>query len=149
MESKVSEAVCMMLKTSRMHKALIDSRVSSLGIHRTQHMILMQLAGQDKLPSQKELANRLDVTPAAVTGAIKKLEADGYVERTLGQDNRYMELRITDKGRELVRKTYKLFCESDSSMFEGFSESELHSYISCLAKLQVNIKKQYERKDDQ
>lgn len=149
MESKVSEAVCMMMKTSRMHKALIDSRVSSLGIHRTQHMILMHLARQDKLPSQKELANRLDVTPAAVTGAIKKMENDGYVERTLGQDNRYIELRITDKGRELVRKTHRLFCEADSSMFEGFSESELEAYISALGKLQANIKKQYERKDDQ
>ena len=148
MESKVSEAVCMMMKTGRMHKALLDSRVSSLGIHRTQHMILMQLDGQDKLPSQKELAKRLDVTPAAVTGAIKKMEKDGYVERTLGHDNRFIELRITEQGRELVRRSYKLFCEADELMFAGFSQSELDAYISCLAKLQANIKKQYERKDD-
>ena len=148
-DTKLTRAVDMMIRTDHMHKALIDSRVHEIGIHRTQHRMLMHLARDGMLPSQKELANRLDVTPAAVTGAIKKLEADGYVERTLGQDNRYMELRITEKGRELVRKSYKLFCESDSSMFEGFSESELLSYISCLGKLQANIKKQYERKDDQ
>ena len=146
--NKTDKAVELFKRTDAMHRCAFNRAVKSLDIHRSQHMILMQLDGQDKLPSQKELAKRLDVTPAAVTGAIKKMEKDGYVERTLGHDNRFIELRITEKGRELVRKTHKLFSEADNSMFEGFSESELEAYISCLAKLQANIKKQYERKDD-
>ena len=146
-ESKLSRAINMMIKTDHMHRALIDSRVGSLGIHRTQHRILMHLARHDSLPSQKELAAHLDVTPAAVTGALKKIEQDGYVERTLGHDNRYNELRITGKGRELVNKTELVFSEADSSMFEGFSDYELDMYISCLEKLQANIRKQYERKN--
>ena len=148
-ESKLSSAINMMIKTDHMHKALIDSRMRDLGVHRTQHRILMILARCDKLPSQKELAECLDVTPAAVTIALKKIESDGYVERTLGQDNRYNELRITEKGRALVKKTKKLFCEADSSMFDGFTDEELDTYISCLEKLQANIRKQYERKDNQ
>ena len=145
-ESKLSQAINMMIKTDHMHKCLIDSRVRSLGIHRTQHRILMHLARHEKLPSQKELAEHLDVTPAAITGALKKIEKDGYVERTLGHDNRYNELHITEKGKDLVKKTRRLFCEVDSSMFEGFSDEELDTYISCLEKLQANIKKQCERK---
>ena len=148
-ESKLSRAIEMMIKNDHMHKALIDTRVKTLGIHRTQHRILMHLARHDKLPSQKELAEHLDVTQAAVTGALKKIEADGYVERTLGHDNRYNELRITDKGRELVKMTRRLFCEVDSSMFEGFTDDELDIYISCLEKLQGNIRKQCERKENQ
>ena len=147
-ESNLSRAIEMMIKTDHMHKALIDSRVHTLGIHRTQHRILMHLARHDKLPSQKELAEHLDVTPAAVTVALKKIEKDGYVERTLGHDNRYNELRITEKGRELVKKTRRVFCEADASMFEGFTEDELETYISCLEKLQANIRKQYERKEN-
>ena len=148
-ELKLSKAIEMMIKTDHMHKALIDSRVGSLGIHRTQHRILMHLACREKLPSQKELAEHLNVTPAAVTGALKKIEKDGYVERTLGQDNRFNELRITEKGKELVKRTHTIFCETDSSMFEGFSDEELDTYISCLEKLQANIRKQYERKEKQ
>lgn len=148
-ESKLYEAISTMIKTDRMHKALIDSRISRLGIHRTQFIILMHLAKQEKLPSQKELARRLDITPAAVTGALKKIENDGYVERTLGRDNRYNELRITEKGRELVNNAHKIFCQVDRSMFEGFSGEELETYISCLNKLQANIKKQCERKENQ
>ena len=34
---------------------------------------------------------------------LNKIENDGYVERTLGHDNRFNELRITDKGREELR----------------------------------------------
>ena len=146
-ETRLSKAVEMMIITDHMHKALIDSRARTLGIHRTQHRILMHLARADKLPSQKELADRLDVTPAAVTGALKKIEADGYVDRTLGHDNRYNELRITEKGRELVKRTRKLFSEVDSSLFDGFTDEELDTYISCLEKLQANIKKQCERKE--
>lgn len=149
LDSKLSRAIDMMIKTDHMHRAMIDSRVGSLGIHRTQHRILMHLARYESLPSQKELADHLDVTPAAVTCALKKIEQDGYVERTLGQDNRYNELRITEKGRELVVKTKRLFCEINSSMFEGFDESELDMYIGCLEKIQSNMKKQCERKNNQ
>ncbi|MBP3401598.1 MAG: MarR family transcriptional regulator [Clostridia bacterium] len=146
-DTKLSKAIEMMIRTDHMHKALIDSRVRDIGIHRTQHRILMRLARCEKLPSQKELAEHLDVTPAAVTGALKKIEKDGYVERTLGHDNRYNELRITDKGRELVELSRELFAEADKSMFEGFSDDELDIYISSLEKLQANIRKQQERKE--
>lgn len=145
-DTKLSQAIEMMIRTDHMHKAMIDLRVRGMGIHRTQHRILMHLARNDKLPSQKELAEHLDITPAAVTGALKKIEKDGYVERTLGHDNRYNELRITDKGRELVNLTREIFAEVDTSMFEGFSDAELDSYISSLEKLQANIRKHQERK---
>ena len=46
-ESKLSRAIEMMIKTDHMHKALIDARVGKLGIHRTQHRILMHLARHD------------------------------------------------------------------------------------------------------
>ena len=146
-ETNLLRAIDVMIRTDHMHKALIDSRVRTLGIHRTQHRILMHLARHERLPSQKELAEHLDITPAAVTCALKKIENDGYVERTLGHDNRYNELRITEKGRALVTQTKELFCEADSAMFEDFSDEELEIYIRCMEKLQANIRKQYERKD--
>lgn len=145
-ESKLTKAIEMMIKTDHMHKALIDSHVGRLGIHRTHHRILMHLARHDKLPSQKELAAHLNITPAAVTGALKKIEKDGFVERTLGSDNRYNELRITEKGRELVSESRKIFCQVDSSMFDGFSDEELDTYITCLEKLQANMRKQCEKR---
>ena len=143
--SKLQIAAEEMMHTMRMHKSMIDARMREIGIHRTQHRILMRLAHYDKLPSQKELADMLDITPAAVTGAIKQIEADGYIERTLGQDNRYNEIRITEKGKAMVDKTKALFSEADALMFDGFTDEELDSYISCFEKLQANMKKCNER----
>ncbi len=143
-ENKLSLAVDMMIRTDHMHRSLIDSRVRDIGIHRTQHRILMHLARCEKLPSQKELAERLDITPAAVTGALKKIESDGYIERSLGQDNRFNEIRITEKGKALVKLTREIFSSTDRSLFDGFSDGELNIYIACLEKLQDNIKKQLE-----
>ncbi len=147
-DTKLSRAVNMMIRTSRMHKSMIDACVGEIGVHRTQHIILMNLAKCDKLPSQKELAERLEITQAAVTGALKSMEQSGYIERTLGHDNRYNEIKITERGRELVADTQKLFSEVDVVAFQGFSDEELDGFISCLEKMQANMKKQFERKNN-
>ena len=47
-----SHAVDMMIRTDHMHRAMIDSRVREIGVHRTQHRILMHLARHGRLPSQ-------------------------------------------------------------------------------------------------
>ena len=140
---KLRRAIEMMIRTDRMHKSLIESRARELGIHRTQHRILMLLARCEKLPSQKELAEHLSITPAAVTGILKRLESDNYIERTLGADNRFNEIKITEKGREVVNTTRLAFGSADRALFDDFSEEELNVYVKCLEKMQANIKKQY------
>ena len=138
--SKLTEAVEMMICTDRMHRMLIESKVSEIGMHHTQHRILMHLSRSDKFHSQKELAERLELTPAAVTFALKKIEQDGYITKTLGADNRFNEIRITEKGRALVDRTRKMFTETDRAIFNGFTEEELSLYINYLGKLQENIR---------
>ena len=137
---KVTRAIQAFIRTNKMHKAMIDSRVRDIGIHRTQHIILMRLARHDKIPSQKELAECLDITPAAVTGALKSIEENGYIKRTLGQDTRYNEIEITEKGRELVSLTHEKFLEADMQAFLGFADEELDEFVSYLERIQSNIK---------
>ena len=129
-DSNISRAVNSLIKTSRMHKSLIDSSVCSVfGLHRTQHIILMHLTGRSVFPSQKELAEHLGITPAAVTGALKKLEEDGYIERTSGSDNRYNEIKISDSGKAVVKETEKMFSEIDNRIFAGLTDDEIKNFI--------------------
>lgn len=139
MDKYLSLAIDKMIHTEHMHKSLIDSKVREIGIHRTQHKILMRLARCGKLPSQKELAEKLEVTPAAITIALKKIESNGYIHRTLGKDSRFNEIEITDKGRELVKLTRETFTQTDRSLFKGFSIDELKLYVGFLEKIQQNI----------
>ena len=149
-DSKVYKATAMMLHAGRLHKTLIDARVRDIGIHRTQHRILMHLAKHEKLPSQKELAEHLDITPAAVTVAIKQIEKDGYIKRTLGKDTRFYEIEITEKGRDMVNLTREMFSAVDIAMFDGFSDEELDQFMSLLGRLEANMKSQIpsERKNN-
>ena len=133
-----------MIKTDRMHKHLLESEVSKIGLHRTQHRILMHIARHGKLLSQKSLAEHIGITPAAVTGLLKKLEQDGYIERVQGDDNRYNEVKVTELGKRVVEDSFKMFSQLDTSLFEGFSDSELDGYIRCLTKIQENIRKRIE-----
>ncbi len=140
-EEKISSAVNIMIQTDRMHKHLLDTNVSKIGLHRTQHRVLMHIARHGKLLSQKSLAEHIGITPAAITGVLKKLEKDGYIERVQGDDNRYNEVQVTELGKNIVEDSFKIFTKLDTSLFEGFSDSELDGYISYLEKIQQNIKK--------
>ena len=139
-EQKLERAIELTIHTRHLQKALFESRVKTTGLYGTQHRILMHLACRHKLTSQKELAEHLQITPAAVTGALKKLETDGYIDKTAGHDNRFNEIRITQKGSEVVEKSKEIFASTDRSLFDGFSDEELEMYIQCLEKLKRNIK---------
>ncbi len=140
-EEKLQRAIELMMHTRHLHKSLFGTLVKSTGLYGTQHRILMHLSFRHKLQSQKELADHLQITPAAVTGALKKLEAEGYIEKKLGHDNRFNEIEITEKGRLVVDKSKELFYTTDRLAFDGFSDDELDMYIKCLEKLESNIKK--------
>ena len=143
-QKRVTDVVCQMIEVMRMHKTLASERVESLYPHRTAHMVLMYLSRTDACASQKELADRFYITPAAVTGILKKLEQDGYIERVQGDDNRYNEVKVTELGKRVVEDSFKMFSQLDTSLFEGFSDSELDGYIRCLTKIQENIRKRIE-----
>ena len=140
-QEKISSAVNIMIQTDRMHKHLLDTNVSKIGLHRTQHRVLMHIARHGKLFSQKSLAEHIGITPAAITGVLKKLEHDGYIERVQGDDNRYNEIKVTELGKSIVEESFLLFTRLDTSLFEGFSDSELDGYIEYLEKIQQNIRK--------
>lgn len=144
MDSKISRAIDIMIKTERMHKHLIDTYAQTIGIHRTQHRILMYIDKNKRIESQKCLAERMGITQAAITGAIKKLEASGYIRRSVGCDNRYNEIEITEEGKIIVEKTKHLFESVDRALFEGFSELELQGYENYLNKIYENIEKKLE-----
>jgi len=136
----IFEAINRLIKINWSHKAKIDGKVAEIGIHRTQHRILMYLAKKGQLPSQKRLAECFGITPAAITGALQKLEADGYIERKLGEDNRFNEITITEKGRDVVEKTKSMFAAVDEQLFQGFSKEEIVALSGYLERIIVNMK---------
>lgn len=143
---KLHEAIRMMITTDRMHKRLFDTKLCDIGIHRSAHIILINIHKNGGIASQKQLAELVGITPAAVTGALKTLEKKGYITRRLGRDSRYNEVDITESGKALLASAKSMFTEVDKTLFEGFTEDEFDMYISCLQKMQSNMEKQLDEK---
>lgn len=128
------------IKANRLHRAYCDKLLTKFNMHRSQHIILMELARQKTKASQKELADRLEISPAAVAVMIKKLEKGGYISKNSAEgDNRFNEIAITGKGRETVQTTHQYFMEVDKTLFAGISEQELGTLERCFVKMADNL----------
>jgi len=139
-ENRYYSCIDLLIRINRAHKNLIDYNISTkIGLHRTQHIILMKLSKRKSLPSQKELAEHIGVSGAAISGALKRLEDDGYISRRIGSDSRYNEIEITEQGKAIVEQTKKIFAEIDEAMFCGFDSDELLLLMGYLDRINKNV----------
>ena len=141
--AKIQKTIHAFISADIIHRRAIEHWATSAGMHRSQHRMLMYLSRCETSPSQKDLAKHFDISPAAVTTALKKLESDGYIERgkcSLSSDSRVNEISITERGREAVKESKKYFHSVDEKTLEGFSDEELDSFIGYLERIQDNLK---------
>ncbi len=137
---RIKEAIHRYICVSHLHHSAVEGRISRLGFHHSQHRTLMHLARYEHIPSQKELADAMGISPAAATATLKRLEKDGYIARTVtNTDNRRNEIRITDSGRRAVEESRAIFDGIDTAMFADFSDKELDAFTALLDRLQHNL----------
>ena len=91
-------------------------------------------------PSQKELADRLHISPATVAASLKSLEKCGYVSRHAdARDSRRNLISITPKGRQSMATSRAVFDSVDRYMFHGFSEEERRQVFSFHYRMLQNL----------
>ncbi|MGI5893697.1 MAG: MarR family winged helix-turn-helix transcriptional regulator [Candidatus Merdivicinus sp.] len=126
-------------RMSIQHRHALERASISTGLCRSQHHLLMTISRKRK-SSQKELADELELTPAAITLSLKKLEKDGYVQRIIDPaDNRYHQIDLTAEGEEIVRKSFEIFQKVDTSLFEKCTEEEKKVLLTCLDKMYESL----------
>ncbi len=142
-EELMQRAIFTFISTDKLHRRVIERWATDAGMHRSRHRMLMYLSCCKETPSQKDLALHFDISPAAVAGTLKKLEADGYIERgkcSCRQDSRYNEIRITERGREATMQSRKYFRHVDVEALRDFTDEELDIFIGFLERMQDNLK---------
>ncbi|KHD89773.1 MAG: marR family transcriptional regulator [Bdellovibrio sp. ArHS] len=86
-------------------------------------MILLHRASQGLMPS--ELAQKVGVTQATISGLINSLEKVEIVKRTTHEkDGRSFVILLTDKGRALCDEIVPLYHERITQFWSEFNESE-------------------------
>ena len=141
-ENKHKELVFLMLQTTRLHRKLAEHRAASTEIQPSQHRMLLYLAKNEIVPSQNEIAKKFEISPAAVSNTLKKLEKMGYVEKIQLSDDgdgRVNEIKITEKGKKEVNDTREYFHYIDKAMFNGFTDEEMEALLSLLNRANQNL----------
>ena len=142
--SRGMEIMKKLFRIDRYHKALIETELSRLGIHRSQHHVLMYLSFCPEAPTQDQIAKNMEISPAAVAVTLKKLEAAGLVERVVRRENgREKEVRLTQQGKDIADTTVGLLQRTDEMITEGFTEKELEKLESFLDRMGENLKRAY------
>ncbi|MCI9148198.1 MAG: MarR family transcriptional regulator [Hungatella sp.] len=139
LDTKEGCLVMKYIQTARMHRKVLEQGLSSTGVYRSQHHLLMFVADHPQV-SQKELARLHGVSTATIAVSLKKLEQGGYIERKVDvKDNRYNQICITAKGMAAVERSAAIFEDLEKRMFQGFSAEDFEKLEELLDRLYGNL----------
>ena len=96
----VAEARYVLRKVFRM----VEEEARRAGVEPLAHQALIQIYGSPGYRLRvKEVADRLDITPAFASSLVKALVEQGYVQRERDKtDNRVIWVKVTKAGRQLL-----------------------------------------------
>lgn len=112
------------------------------GINPSQYLILKTLkhSGPQKA---NELAEAIQMTPGAITGASDKLVSEGYAERKGAmKDRRVVYLEITDQGEHILESMIENQKKATERFFEGLSDEDISHLIRIYHQISNNLDQQ-------
>lgn len=83
----------------------------------------------------RTLARIIGVTRQAVSLVITTLERDGFITRTTGEDRRTFVIELTDRGREVAKKSLSGQIGVAKEWFGGLTPSELEQLTHLLERV--------------
>ena len=133
------ELVRQIIWLSRKHFQLSTSLMEETGIGGGQIPVLMELERHGEL-NQRELAERTRVTPATMSGTLKRREKAGFISRTADEnDARISRIRLTDEGRIQCENARHGFDEACHQLLAGLSSDDLTHLRSLLTRIQDHL----------
>ena len=76
--------------------------------------------------SQKQLAERVGITPPSMTVALRKMEEKGYVTRRQDEkDQRVVKIHLAPKGEECIEGIQRVIREMEEIVYQGISREEI------------------------
>lgn len=110
-----------------------------VGSSPAQYQILKRLACAGSVKAA-ELAEGIQITPGAITGAADKLVAAGYAARRRDEtDRRVVYLEITADGRQYVDQLNAQFKHVTAKFFAGLPQEDIDHLIRIYAQIARNL----------
>lgn len=146
MEDSFHEMELLSRSLNQAHRAAVQAELNAAGLQEVGHPMLvsiLQSAEEDpeeQCQAQRELADLLHVSPAAVANSLKGLERDGYIRREPWQkDARRNRVILTEKGFQAVAGCREVFRRVSARMTAGFSMEEIHQLMGFQRRMLDNL----------
>ena len=130
------------------HRSAIQAQLSAMGLSEVGHPMLLailhgsvQNAPEGQCHAQRELAELLHISPAAVANSLKSLEKGGYIQRKPGPgDARRNQVLLTEKGRQAVALCQQAFETVSQQMLLGFTTEEQEQLLAFRQRMLQNLR---------
>jgi DNA-binding MarR family transcriptional regulator len=102
----------------------------------------LRLFGSDESLNNKEIAERMNLSPSRLTRLIDGLVKRGYMQKEIDQeDRRNMRIYLSRRGKILTNKLNKAFIDLHSEILQDIDVSQHESLITAMEHLHLAIEK--------
>lgn len=141
MEGKELETWLLFRKTFAKMQRFIEDDLRRHDTTPSQFTILRNLSIEEATP-MSELSRRTSCVNSNITSVIGRMEDKGLVKKIQdNNDRRVSKVNLTDKGKDLYRKTVFDHDEFLANMMKCIPEKELDTFNSLLYKLYYGMNK--------
>mgnify|MGYP006072853251 CR=1 FL=1 len=127
------------------YRSAVQAELDAAGLQEVSHPLLLCIlrsAANGQGLTQRELAQRLGVSPAAVTTSLKSLEKRGYIHREPEpQDARRNRVCLTERGQQAVEACAGCFQRVNQRMSQGLTAEERQQIKALFQRMLENLKK--------
>jgi DNA-binding MarR family transcriptional regulator len=140
-DPSATEVSMNVIATAELVLSRLEPLGHDLGLTRGGFNVLQVVAGADKPLTAGQIAERVLVRSATVTGVVDTLVRRKYVTRRADRnDRRRVLIAITDQGRKAMATANQQVHKTDAELIAGLSEPERERLIRLLGKLQAHIR---------
>lgn len=138
---KVPQLDVVFRRVSKLHHQTVSALLSGKGVYPGQPGLLRNLAEKDG-QSQKELAEKMGITPATLNVMIVRMEKAGLVNRKPdAHDQRISRVYLTGQGMDAHMGIRDIIDLMDDTCFANFSVEEKIIFRRLLFQMYENLKK--------
>ena len=146
MTSSANELELLSRRINQAHQMAVQRELAAAGLQEIGHPMLLTILKssecgdpEGKCHAQRDLAELLHISPAAVATSLKSLEKGGYIRREPGRDARRNQVLLTEKGRGAVLECQRAFETVARRMLAGFSPAEQEQLLSFRRRMLNNL----------
>lgn len=126
----------------RSGKMYINNKFEKYNIGNGQYLFLLSLSHNEGV-TQEEMSCKLFIDKGTTAKAIKRLEGEGYVKRSVDdKDKRAYKVYLTEEGRKVTAEISEVLHDWNDILTSGFTEEEKGIALNLLQRMLENKNKQ-------